>query len=123
MVRESNKKIMESTQEEKINLIKRLGTKGFKLVDSSRLHYIGGIHGMDGDFFLMFPTGEIRLILSWELFKQGKNRRVEVYRFMLIDVGLNRDITQWLNENQDFKLVDGFYEKLNCEDTNNEGSN
>lgn len=96
--------------EEQLDMIKFVG-KGFRLSDGSIVHYIGGVYGLNGDFFLMSPKGEILLILDFTLCQQGRKKSIDLSRFMLVDEGVDKEQWEQLNYNS-FKKEDNYYVKL-----------
>jgi len=64
-------------------LIKLIGNR-MKLSDGFILIYID-------DFFLISPTGNAKLLISWELHKQGKRRWVKPIRYIQVDQGITNE--------------------------------
>jgi hypothetical protein len=102
-------RINETPSKEQLNMIKFVG-KGYKLSDGSMVHYIGGVYGLNGDFFLMSNIGEIRLLLDFSLVSRGRKKCIKIRKFMLIDEGIEKDL--WVAQNSSFKLVGNYYEKI-----------
>ena len=59
--------------------------KGRKMSDGTELSQIGSIE--NGDFFLFYPNGEVRLLLGWSIVKDRGKMWVKIYKFMLVDLG------------------------------------
>ena len=88
---------------QQLDMIEAVNTE-LKLSDGSRIEYIGGIYGLNGDFFLMFPTGEVKLLLNFKLKISRKKKWVEIDRFMLVDEGYRKNHSGWRLRHKEFRL-------------------
>ena len=90
--------------------MRRLIGKKFQLPNRCIICFIGE-NKESGDFFWISSDGEAKLLLYFDIIRQGKKKSVNILKFMLVDEGLVMNHTQWLDKHKNYKFDGRFYEK------------